>query len=262
MTSKQVMLTAWMTCLLCGCQFLGPTGDEAWQDFVRGKGAQELRSPYDPPRVWIVAPFRNESGNARVDELRVTDQLIRQLENASGLDVLPLNRTLEAMESLEMDVVRTPAEARTILATVGGADAILVGSITAYDPYDPPKLGLKLELYDPVSRGGRSLSGMEVRELSRTATGDAAIGPMPGDRPMSLISHHFDAADPDMRSLMKRYANRRGVTGIDDDEWRLYRISMDLFTEFVSYVAGWRLLHAETVRLAGSRQEAYDQPAP
>ena len=98
-----------------------------------------LQAPYDASKgevLWAVIPLRNESGTTIVDELVVTDKLIGAIEEVRGLRCLPLDRTLAAMETLELRSVRTPGEARQ-LAQALGADAVVAGNITAYDPYTP-----------------------------------------------------------------------------------------------------------------------------
>jgi hypothetical protein len=57
------------------------------------------------------------------------------------------------MRALEFPAVRTPIEAQQ-LARAMGVDGIVAGTITAYDPYDPPVFGLSLALYAQPSLGG------------------------------------------------------------------------------------------------------------
>ena len=105
-------------------------------------------SPYSiqHPMVWGVAPLRNESGVSVVDELRLTDMLINELQQFPGLNVLPTNRSIAAMSALELRSIDTPEQAQR-LAQAMDVDALLVGTITAYDPYDPPVLGMNLALF-------------------------------------------------------------------------------------------------------------------
>jgi len=114
MTCEKVLLRipaflAALVCLSCtiGCR---TTGDP---DAAAGL--------YPARQVWAVAPMRNESGSQAVDAARVADHLARQLELAPGIDVLPVNRTLAAMEALGLDqvtdkndlvVIATPDEFR------------------------------------------------------------------------------------------------------------------------------------------------------
>ena len=86
---------------------------------------------------------------------------------------------------------------------------------------------------------------------------------MRADRPTTVVSGFFDAADPSVREALQRYAGKRvvsmdrqgldGLNPFDKDDERLattlYRISMDLYSQFVSYELSRRLLRAESVRL-------------
>mgnify|MGYP005842722195 CR=1 FL=1 len=242
MTSKQVLLIAVAAIgalAAPGCETMFPT-----------PGADPLQSPYGERRVWAIAPLRNESGSLAADGVLMADHLARQLENAGNLDVMPVNRTLAAMQAAGLSAIESPQQAAQIRSLLN-ADAILVGSITAYDPYDPPKLGLAVELYADASRQKHD-APLDVRELSRASTGDEAELPNRPRDPSaasSVVSAFFDAADPAVRERLERYANRRGPVN-EPDAWRRYRVSMDLYSEFVSYVVSWRLLREEAQRVA------------
>lgn len=235
MTSEQVPLLTAALLLITGCALFSP------------RGADPLLSPYPTRRVWAVAPLRNESGSTQADGWAIADHLVKQLENARHLDVLPVNRVLAAMDALKLPQVRSPNEAKQLLRTLG-VDALVVGTITAYDPYDPPRLGLAIELY--IDQNVEHFDSIDVRGLTRAAT---AVGPLPGPasvrEPTSTVSAVFDAADPMVRRKLQRYAIDRGQVP-DKDFWHLYRVSMDLYSEFVSYVMSWRLLRAEAQRIA------------
>jgi hypothetical protein len=241
------MLTlAAMLCLMAGC------------DAIPRQGADPLTSPYGERRVWAVAPLRNESGSLQADGLAIADHLVHHLEGASNIDVLPLNRTLAAMESLHMGQVATPADAMKLLGVLG-ADALVVGSLTAYDPYDPPKLGMALELY--TSPRLENLEPTDTRALTGAAVEREGELPRFAGRlsrqPVNLVSAVLDAGDPEVRRKLERYAANRRIE--KDPTWiwdksehsiRQYRMSMDLFSEFAGYVMSWRLLKAESDRLA------------
>ncbi|MCE9592327.1 MAG: hypothetical protein K8S99_17610 [Planctomycetes bacterium] len=221
------------------------------------RGADPLVSPYPETRVWAVAPLRNESGTLHADGVRIAEHLARQLENAFHIDVLPVNRTLSAMEAMQIRDITTPADARKLLATLG-CDALVIGTVTSYDPYDPPKLGMAIELY--TSQHYDQTVAINPRNLTSAATpGDPPPPPQPGrvKQPVSTVSAFFDSADPEVRRKLQRYASDRrkdkddplAFIRPDDESWHVYRISMDLYSEFVAYVMSWRLLRAETNRL-------------
>lgn len=241
MTSEQVMLSlaALLVCITGGC---------AWH---KSAAAPPLVSPYALPHVWAVAPLNNESGSLEVDSARVADHLAQQLQNAQGLSVLPVNRVLAAMEALKLPAIRSAEDAQRVRALLG-ADGLIVGTITAYDPYDPPKLGLSLALYEkPAGASDR----IDLDEL-RTAPSDidARLRQPDAMRPTCEVSGYFDAADPAVRTWLKRYAGDRGPQSQKNNpaqgNWQIYRLSMDLYTEFVSYLVCSRLLEAEQHRLS------------
>src|SRR5690606_24930401 len=67
-------------------------------------------------------------------------------------------------------------------------------------------------------------------------------------QPVSAVSANFDAADPRVRDYLQSFADQRGPVKRHDD-WHRYRISMDLYSDFVSFVMAWRLLEAERSRV-------------
>ncbi|MFA9479126.1 hypothetical protein ACERK3_12610 [Phycisphaerales bacterium AB-hyl4] len=251
MTSKQVMLiaaamlVASATVILVGCA-----------EFRRARPAEPLNAPYDERQVWAVAPLMNESGTRHANGVRLAEQLARQLETAAPLSVVAVNRVLDAMDALGLSMVSSPAEAEKLRQTLG-VDALVAGTVTAYDPYDPPKLGLSVELYaGPLPQAGVTL---DMRELSRASTDEMSRPELPGSQigggPVTVISGYFDAADPRVREQLRTYGTQRGTEAHGTREWRQYRISMDLYSEFVSYQVSWQLLEAEARRLNLSADE-------
>jgi hypothetical protein len=243
MASKQVMLTLTAALCVAACSVLPP------------RGASPLIAPYAERRVWAVAPLRNESGTLQVDGAALADHLARQLENAEKIDVLPVNRVLAAMESLRMAEITSPAEALKVLAVLQ-CDGLIVGTVSTYDPYDPPKLGMAIELYTSPRFEERHIT--DLRALTSAGTERESPRSARPRQPVQVVSAFFDAADPDVRRKIARYATDRRVQKDPmfvfqknpEEPERMYRISMDLYSEFVSYVMSWRLLRAETIRLA------------
>ena len=75
-----------------------------------------------------------------------------------------------------------------------------------------------------------------------------------GGGPASAVAGFYDAADPMVIDLLDAYANQRGPDGTSEMTRRRYRISIDLYSEFVSYQLTERLMRAEQLRL--------DRPTP
>jgi hypothetical protein len=249
MTSEKVMLNAWARAWavpgLAVAVLLTSVGCASRPD-------QLDRGPYPQRQVWAVAPLRNESGSLEPDGARLADQLARQLEVIPGVDTLPVNRVLAAMQAMQLPAVTSPSEAQRLRETLG-ADALVVGSVSDFDPYNPPQLGLAVELYGDDRRpwfqtlDTRQLSSAAVDEMTRP---DVAQAP----RPVTAVSGFFDGTDPAVREGIQRYAKQRG--GHDDRHayWRQFYLSMDLFTQYVSHQVASRLLQAERQRLAQAGQ--------
>lgn len=247
MTSAQlhlarVLALSVIACLLTACGDEGP----------RLSNPRVLTAPYDPAQgdlVWGVAPLRNETGTSALDTLSVTDALAKAVEQVRGIRTVPVNRAIETMRSLDMRGVNTPSDAKK-LAQAMGVDALVVGSVTAWDPYDPPVIGLSLALHaDPgVLVGHRG--ELDARKLSRLSTEfDPAARSRYVDRPVTVASDVLDARDHGVLLDLRAYAEGRA-----DPEsalgWRVYTASMELYTEFAAYHAVRTLLDQEWVRLA------------
>jgi hypothetical protein len=234
-------LAAVLTTVLAGCS---PTQPELTPPEV-------LVSPYGLANqpLWAVAPLRNESGTSTADVLQISDALVARINEVRGLTCVPMNRTLAAMRALRMPEIRS-AEDALMLADALGVDAIIAGSLTAWDPYDPPKVGLALGLYP----SGRTLQlRADPRSLQLAArdaspdTGRLAMDLTP--RPWVVVSDHLDAANHGVLWNVRRYAEGRHHhdTALG---WRRYTASMDLYTDFAAFWAVYRILQEEQIRLA------------
>jgi len=247
MTSAQLLIlrcvvAAGVAGLLVGC------GTER----ARLSNPRVLTAPYDSEKgelLWGVAPLRNESGTTVVNAMSVTDALTHAIEQVRGIRTVPVNRTIETMRSLDMHGIATPADAKR-LAQAMGVDALVVGSITAWDPYDPPVIGLSLALHaDPGVLVGRR-GELDAQRLTRLSTEyDPAARSRYLARPVTVASDVLDARDHGVLLELREFADGRA-----DPEsalgWRVYTASMELYTQFASYHAVRTLLDQEWVRLA------------
>ncbi len=210
----------------------------------------QLTSPYPQPVVLAVAPLNNESGTTAVDELRLADRLVEQLAEVYGISVVPLNRTLDAMQALRLPRVQSAADAHA-LARALGANAIVVGSVTAWDPYDPPRLGLNLALFG----AGAALAAPGSAEIDpralQSSSSDYRLTGAATSAPLATVSHHFDASNHAVLCDVKAYAQGRA-----DPEsalrWERYTKSMELYERFVSFRAVDLLLQSERNRVAAA----------
>lgn len=200
--------------------------------------------------LWAVVPLRNESGASQVDVGAISDQVVAAAEEVRGIRALPLNRTLEAMRAQRMSAVRTPGEARQ-LANAMGVDGIIVGTITAYDPYTPT-IGLSLALFArPGSPVDRSMKRIDPKTLQASATDTTPTsGSIYLDQPMATASELLDAKNNGVLMELKSYAEGRS----DPNSalgWRRYTASMMLYSEFAAHKAVDSLVQSEWIRAAG-----------
>lgn len=208
-----------------------------------------LVAPYDASQgeaLWAVVPLANESGVSFADTELVADALIAKLDESRGIACLPLNRTIAAMRARGMTGIRSPGDAR-MLANTLGVDALVIGSITAYDPYNPPKLGLTLAVF---AKENRPSDGIDPMRLQTAYTDqDPKVRTQYLDRPIAAVSEHFDGANHEVQLALQRYAAGRHEPA-SALGWRGMLASMDLYVEFAAFEAVSRLLELERLRLA------------
>jgi len=251
MTSAQTMLALLLSGVLIGlfgCRTIDP------RDRLDIPGL--IVAPYDTTQgdvLWAVIPPANESGVSSVREDQIGDHIVATVQGIRGVRCLPINRTLAAMRALGIHQITSTNEA-IALANALGVDGIIAGSITAYDPYDPPTLGLALALY---SRPGAMKRGpktdLDPRSLSMAYTD---FGKFDGSRfagdPVNSVSQHLDARDHAVLMDLKRYAQGRSDPN-SAMRWRIYTASMDLYTQFVAHHTVGRLIDEEWLRYARTR---------
>ncbi len=202
--------------------------------------------------VWAVAPLRNESGTSVVDPMEVADELVNQLHEVRSISVVPLNRTIAAMRTLGMASVDSPAEANR-LADALGVDGIVVGTITAWDPYDPPEIGMSLALYGrgEVMQADSWGGYIDPRGLQASPTDyQLTSSSRPGvNEPLSSASAYLDGANHEVQMAVRAFAEGRHQEDTSL-RWRVYLASMPLFTRFTCNRLVAQLLDAERLRLA------------
>ena len=212
-----------------------------------------LVAPYDTASgdvLWAVVPLRNESGTTALNATEVSDKVVAAASQIKGIRTLPLNRTISAMRALKMIELQSPADA-TRLATELGADGILVGSITAWDPYDPPKFGLALALYSrPGAMDRRGEAELDPRKLEYQPTDYKYFRRSSFETaPAAVVSEYLDGKNHQVLMDVKSYAEgRHDPTG--PMGYRRYLASMDLFCEFGAWYTVGQLLDHEWLRLA------------
>ena len=104
-----------------------------------------LHNPFPQLSKVAVAPFFNQSTEATVDGRQFALAYFNELQLVPGFEVVPVDVVEQAIadEGIRLD---NPADVRR-LAGVLGVDAVVLGTVTDFTPYYPPRCGLRVEWY-------------------------------------------------------------------------------------------------------------------
>jgi hypothetical protein len=104
-----------------------------------------VHNPFPQLSRVAVAPFFNQSDEPTVDGREFALAYYGELQAVPGFEVVPLGVTEEAIIRNHINL-SSPDEARR-LAKVLGVDAVVIGAVTDYSPYYPPRCGMRVEWY-------------------------------------------------------------------------------------------------------------------
>jgi hypothetical protein len=96
-----------------------------------------------------VAPFLNLSAERSVDGRRFALTYASELQKVPGFEVIPVGVTEVAMVDGKIDLNDTDEVLK--LAKILRVDAVVVGAVTEYSPYYPPRIGMTVNWYSPRS---------------------------------------------------------------------------------------------------------------
>ncbi len=206
-----------------------------------------LNSPFVGERVWAVAPLMNQSGVSTIDVLHMSDAFVIEVDGVQGISCLPLNRTLAAMQGLGLEQISTDADARALMRVLQ-VEGLFVGTITAYSPYQPLKLGIAAQAYTNDRAAATTAS---VTELTMSM-GDSGAASAPGTNrmgPSSQTSRVYDANNHDVLMRLGQYAAGRSdpKSGLRQ---QIYVTTMDAYTRFVAFDVVGSLLASEASQQA------------
>lgn len=207
-----------------------------------------LLSPYRGMHTLAVAPAINVSGKREFDPLTVSDTMFTELQQVHGLTVLPVNKTIAAMQHLRLRSIDSPETAARI-AEVMGADGLVIVAVTAYDPYLPPTVGMKLQLYT-VRDADAPVDAAATQ--ARRVDGSVIDPPVPAaQRPVrhlaATISAVFNSSNQSVRTELKDFA--RGRTEYDSAlQEEKFLADADAYMRFVCHSMVRRLLEVERSR--------------
>jgi hypothetical protein len=196
-----------------------------------------IASPYAGVHTLAIAPAINLSGSRDFDPLVVSDTLYGELQQVSGLNVLPLNKTLLAMQRLGVRSIEDPKGAQRLAAALN-ADGLVVPAVTAYDPYNPPNVGMILQMYTPAT--GRPVA-IAVRPNTSTSAEEYA------GQPVSQVNGVFNATNQSVLRELRGYA--AGRTEYDSAlQEKKFLVNSDLYMRFVCHAMVRRLMEVESAR--------------
>jgi len=190
-----------------------------------------LNLPGSTRQTWAVAPAVDLSGQKSVDSILQADLLYGQLQQVAGLNVVPVNRVVAVFEALKITQIQSEEQA-ALICDLLGCDGLIMASVTYFDPYEPPKMGVSLQLFKKSPSYRRPLD-VDPRELARRATPSATT--MATARPGFIqVVGMFDSANGSTRAEALRYAQGRNDPAGPLKE-RGYLVEMDRYCGFVYF---------------------------
>ena len=203
------------------------------------------------PMTIAVAPAVNLSGSSDFDPARFADLMASELGHAAGIRVIPVSRVLGVLATQGVDSVGSKTHALE-LVTLLGADAILVFSVSEYDPYEPPSIGITAQLYGvgPGPGGGR----LDPIEFSRQTT-LSATHRGPGLRGLLAQTQRvFDASHDAVVSEIRKFASLREGDA-SPYGWRKYMVSQQAFIRFCCHATISALLQEQKNHWVSDKKE-------
>jgi hypothetical protein len=180
--------------------------------------------------VWAVAPAVNLSGESSVDCIVQGDLVFQKLHEVNNLTLIPVNRVVQVFAALRLTRVESEEQAAIVCQQLG-CDGLVIPTITAYDPYNPPKMGAALNLF--LRAPNAPVSAIDARELTRMAA-PAENQALPQHPQFIQVVGMYDAANGSVHEAVLRYAHGRyapdGAMGSSE-----YFVSMDRYSGFVYY---------------------------
>jgi len=104
-----------------------------------------IRNPFPQLSTIAVVEFVNQSGEPTMNGRQLAEMYVNELQQFQGFEVLPVSVTMNVARDLNVNLAN-PFERRR-LAEALQVDAIVVGSLTEFTPYYPPRCGLSVNWY-------------------------------------------------------------------------------------------------------------------
>ena len=130
----RLFLMACCALAICGCQIFPDKLHEPL-----------YHNPFPQLHKVAVLPFYNQSAEPTVDGEAVSMAYYNELQAIPGFEVMPVGVAKQLLIASGIEP-RTPEDFQK-LARLMNVDAVIIGSITEYSPYYPPRMGLAVDWY-------------------------------------------------------------------------------------------------------------------
>ena len=133
--------TSWLIAVLAGAA-LAFAGCAAFPD---RRVEPQFHNPFPQLHRVAVLPFYNQSAEPTVDGDAIALAYYNELQVIPGFEVMPVGVAKQLLIASGIEP-RTGSDFQK-LARAMNVDAVLVGSVTEYSPYYPPRIGLAVDWY-------------------------------------------------------------------------------------------------------------------
>lgn len=222
-----------------------------------------VRNPLPGMTKIGVLPFFNLSTEPPevVDGRRFGLAYFSELQKIQGFEVIPVGVVETAI--LQRDIALSGPQDILTLCQEIEADAMVIGAVTDYDPYYPPRIGMQIDWYSPYQFEGlptgigqqpicppefqiRGQSPEQEGATPNPATTDrSSVNPIPlnpgaaepvepdFNQPLMSYTRVFDGADQEVVNNLRDYLELRG--DVRGGGWEAFLNRSDDFIRFCCY---------------------------
>lgn len=122
-------------------------------------------NPFPDLTVVAVLPFFNETSTENLDTIDFANIFASELVKFDGFRVVRPRMILASLG--EGEVLRRNVDDVLRVARRHRADAVVVASVTDYDPYVPPRIGISVQF---LRTSARALTGSEIDRIVQSAS--------------------------------------------------------------------------------------------
>jgi hypothetical protein len=132
---------SWLVAVVAGAALVS-AGCAAFPD---RRVEPQYHNPFPQLHRIAVLPFYNQSAEPTVDGESIALNYYNELQDIPGFEVMPVGVAKQLMIASGIEP-RTGSDFQK-LARAMNVDAVLVGSVTEFSPYYPPRIGLAVDWY-------------------------------------------------------------------------------------------------------------------